>query len=323
MDAQYRKSKIIKVEKYIDEIIKEDRLFVGCSDGSVQEFSIIENKTVHDIGKILDNRIVSMDKTLDNKSLLVCDFYGGFTELDISARKQVNSFLVKSAIKVVVTHDNKSLITAKYERKCNLKKQSVRSKKQLYTWKSDVNEFVRSQSCSQDSKYQLIGYDTGWLGIFDLQKHQTLKNIKVMSKSICSVAFLNDNQSVLISDYEGYIKMIEWQAGANSGDDFDFTEEPQEVGNYGTFSICLTKDEKYLLVGSCQLVSIFEIETRKVTKEFELTTYVITINLTKGGKTAIIAEQNGDLSIIDLETMEIKKISENIANKELKRIVII
>ena len=102
--------------------------------------------------------------------------------------------------------------------------------------------------------------------------------------------------------------MTKWQAGDNSGDDFDFTKELKKVGRYGTYSIYLTKDEKYLLVGSEELVSIPETETREVTKEFELTTYVTGISLIQDGKRAIIAEDNGDLLILDLETMEIKKL---------------
>ena len=87
-----------------------------------------------------------------------------------------------------------------------------------------------------------------------------------MLEAICSVAFLRNNQSVFISDYYGNIKMIKWQPGANYKDDFDCTEELRKVGDCGTQSICLTKDDKYLLIGSEGLVSVFETETRKVTK---------------------------------------------------------
>ena len=45
-----------------------DKMFVGCYGGYVQEFSMIEKKTVHDLGKILKNDILSMAKTPDNKS---------------------------------------------------------------------------------------------------------------------------------------------------------------------------------------------------------------------------------------------------------------
>ena len=145
-----------------------------------------------------------------------------------------------------------------------------------------------------------------------------------MTSEIVSVAFSRDNQSAFISDYDGNIKMIKWKAGANSGDDFDFIEEPKKVGRYGTVSICLTKDEKYLIVGSFELVSMFETKTREVKKEFNLRFAVEGIILIEDGKKAIIAEGNGNLSILDLETLEIYSIIENITNnKGLEKIIII
>ena len=144
-----------------------------------------------------------------------------------------------------------------------------------------------------------------------------------MMDYIFSVAFLRDNQSLFISEYSGNIKMIKWKTGANSGDDFDFSEEPKKVG-FCTESICLTKDDKYLLVGSYELISVFDTMTREVTKEFYLTSIVRGINLIQDGKKAIIAEQKGELSIIDLETLEISSIAKNIINgKDLMKIAVI
>ena len=71
-----------------------------------------------------------------------------------------------------------------------------------------------------------------------------------------------------------YIKIIKWEAGANSGDEFDFSEEPKKIGRKYIKSICLTKDEKYLLVGSRYLLSVFDTKTREVIKEFKMTNYV-------------------------------------------------
>ena len=108
------------------------------------------------------------------------------------------------------------------------------------------------------------------------------------------MVFLRDNQSAFISNWVGDIKIIKWKAGANSGDEFDYAEEPKKVGKDHSQSICLTKDEKYLLVGSKSLVRVFEIITGKIIKQFELTTYLRGINLIKNGKKAIIAERNGN-----------------------------
>ena len=71
-----------------------------------------------------------------------------------------------------------------------------------------------------------------------------------MSSRIYSVAFLRDNQSAFIAEYKGSIKIINWKAGASSGDDFDLTQKCKKVSKFYTKAICLTKDDKYLLVGS-------------------------------------------------------------------------
>ena len=145
-----------------------------------------------------------------------------------------------------------------------------------------------------------------------------------MSSEIYSVAFSRDNQSVYISDDDGYIKIIKWEAGANSGDEFDFSEEPKKIGRKYIKSICLTKDEKHLLVGSRYLLSVFETKTREVIKEFKMTNYVKKISLIKDDKKAIIAESNGNLSILDLETLEIFSVAKNITNNQyLSRILVI
>ena len=300
------------------------KLFVSYQDGSVIEFSLIENKIIHDHGQIFNNRIFSMAKTFDNKSQFLCDIIGSFKELDISTRKQANRFDVKSARCCVVTYNNEFLITASNEKNCVLTKWSIRAKKQLHTWHSGINEQVSSQSCSQDNKYQLIGHMFGWLGIFDLQKHQMLKKVKVLKSYIFSVAFSRDNQSAFISDQEGYIKVINWQAGASSGDIFDFTQNVTKVGSGCTESICLTKDEKHLLVADCDSVRVFETTTREVTTVSELTSYVKAISLFQDDEMAIIAELNGNLTIVDLKTMEISSIIKKITNtKIISRIAVI
>ena len=151
------------------------------------------------------------------------------------------------------------------------------------------------------------------LGIFDLQKHQTLKNIQVFyDTTIHSVAFSCDNKSAFISNWDGNIKILKWETGAKSGDDFYFTQKSKQVGNNYTLTICLTKDEKYLLVGSHLLVSVFKTATREITKEFKMSTSVSKITLIKDEKKALIVEENGNLSILNLETLKISLIAKNI-----------
>ena len=47
---------------------ESNRLFIGCNNGSVKEFSIVLKKIVHDHGQILYDDINPMAKTPDNKS---------------------------------------------------------------------------------------------------------------------------------------------------------------------------------------------------------------------------------------------------------------
>ena len=83
----------------------------------------------------------------------MCDIDGGFREFDIQTRIQVKSFPIKSVKYCVVTHDNKSLITCDEHQEdydidrtiiANLTIWSIRSKKKLHTWESDVDEYVSS-----------------------------------------------------------------------------------------------------------------------------------------------------------------------------------
>ena len=132
-----------------------------------------------------------------------------------------------------------------------------------------------------------------------------------MSGHIHYVAFSCDNQSAIIGDYNERVKMIKWQTGANSGDDFDFTQKSLHLGKSVAATICLTKDEKYLLLGSDGLLSVFDTTTIRV-KKFKLTDYVAAISLIKDDKKVLIVEQNGNVSIIDLETLKASSIAKNI-----------
>ena len=175
-------------------------------------------------------------------------------------------------------------------------------------------------------------YSGAWLSIFDLQKDKTLIVVE-LKEYISSVAFTKDNQSAFIGFLKGTIQLIKWKADANSEDDFDFSEEPIKVLHsplHVLWTICLTKDEKNLLCGKTQLLSILNIEKRKVIKEFKLTGKVEAITLIKDGKTALIADSWGNFSILDRTGISSKEKFTVDKDKELgakgmflKRIIVI
>ncbi len=119
------------------------------------------------------------------------------------------------------------------------------------------------------------------------------------------MAFTQDNQSAFISDRGGKIKIIKWTPNAKTEHDFKLYQNSTQVGKNWTLQICLTRDDKNLLVGSLRLVSVSNTETRNVIKEFEMNDHVKAIKFIGDGTNALIAGFNGNLTIINLKTMEI------------------
>ena len=168
-----------------------------------------------------------------------------------------------------------------------------------------------------------MGYYSGKLGIFDIQKYQTIQTIQIMQNYIHSVTFTKNNQGAYISDRSGNIKMIKWTPNASSEHDFDLTQNSTQLCMGYISEICLTKDEKNLLFGLPGLLGVFNTEIRNVTKEFILSDYVMGIKLVNDGKNALIAEENGDLTIIDLETLKITQSHKNTIDLFLSQISVI
>ena len=61
-------------------------------------------------------------------------------------------------------------------------------------------------------------------------------------------------------------------------------------------------------------MSVFNTETRNVTKEFKLNTIVSGIKMIDCGKSVLIAEENCDLTNINLKTMEMSSSHKNVTN---------
>jgi len=95
-----------------------------------------------------------------------------------------------------------------------------------------------------------IGLGNGWLEIYHINKNQTITSQKVLPSTIYSMAFTQDHSTAYMNEYYGIIKIINWKNNATCEQDFDFTENPIQVGKICTSTICLTKDDKNLLVGS-------------------------------------------------------------------------
>ena len=286
-------------------------LFIRCWLGSLVVFPKSGKISCHNFEPSKWTQVEKIAATPDNKSQIVNNWYGVYKEFAASSLKQVQTLAIRKTTKFVLTHNNKYLITATEAANSILTQCSVRTKKVLHTWQSDVNMKLDSQFCSYDSKYQLIGYTNGWLGIFDIQNRKTIKNIQILSQTIQSVAFSRNNQSAYICDWSGKIQKITWKPNANSENDFDFTENGTQIGDNFTFSICLTRNEKYLFVGILGFVCVVDTRNMKVRKKLKMSHDLRFITLTQDGKKAILSQDNPGMSILDIETLKVHLIQKN------------
>ena len=309
-----------ETKRNIEKLPANNHIIFGCKQGHLYEYSVNIEKIVNDFGKSLNGPFWSMAATYDGKSLFLCDQSSGFKEFDLSTYKEVKNFNILNPERVVVTYDNQFLITTVYYEKDNLTKWSLETKKKIHTWSSNIIRTIYSQTCTFDSKFQFIGYDAGFLAIFDLKKNQTVKTIEYFQNAIESVAISRDNLHAYISDTDGNIAKMKWDPNASTRNDFKFTKN-SKVGTFATHRICLSSDEKNLFVGSCGIVRVFSTQKWKITKEFNLTYFVSGLSQVNYGQNVIVIEQNGNMTTIDVKTLEIQSTQKNVANG--KRVLLI
>lgn len=120
------------------------------------------------------------------------------------------------------------------------------------------------------------------------------------------MAITKNNQNTYISDVDGNIKTMNWKSIGSSEDYFELNDDCIKVGSrFCTFSICLTNDENNLLVGCKEILKVFNLVLGEVIKEFTLSSCVIGVGLIRKGKKAIVVEQDGGVTIIDLNDEEV------------------
>jgi len=107
-------------------------------------------------------------------------------------------------------------------------------------------------TCSSDGKFLFVGFYEGWIQIINIQNFQSIKIAKVLTDSICSVAFSKTNNKAYVSDLCGNIMIVSWKDNAIKEEDFDSNQKAIKVIDEqdGTMSITLSSDDSELLVGS-------------------------------------------------------------------------
>ena len=198
----------------------------------------------------------------------------------------------------------------------------MKTNQKLHSWNSKTRKWIQSQACTYDSRYLFTGYQSGVLTIFDLEQDKIVKVFQALHSGIYSITFTKDCQQAYISDDDGNLKTMMLRSDANPGQDFKFTKDFKQIGSYATKNICLTDDEKNQIVGSRYYVRVVNIEKGDVTKEFKISEEIRELKLIGDGMSVLVAESNGNLTIIDLKTMKVSSNHQQIV-KDVKSVAII
>ena len=85
-----------------------------------------------------------------------------------------------------------------------------------------------------------------------------MKFCRAIASSIESITVTKDNQNVYIIDRQGEMRRMVWKSSVFSSS-YEFTEIfPTKVGNANTTCICVTHDNRHLLIGTNVGVRVFD-----------------------------------------------------------------
>lgn len=150
-----------------------------------------------------------------------------------------------------------------------------------------------------------MGFTEGFLGVFNIQTNQSIKNFKVLTSSIYSMACKPDNTGAYINDYSGAVRLITWKENPSKKDDFDLSEEPRRGPAKRTKQICLTQDSKKLFVCAKDMVRLCWPLLLSSTKEYETNFETKRVMQIKNGKQVLLVNDI-ELRVCDFETFRLK-----------------
>ena len=286
--------------------LNDNHIVFGCNEGLFYKYSIDQRKITYEFGKVIKKWFLSITATPDKKNFLLVDNDGGLHEFN-SLYQRVANFKVNEEIgKILATYDGKFLITTRKDMD-NLTKWCMKTNKAIHNWgntKSHLdkkrNYYIYSLTCTYHSKFLFIGYNRGLLSIFNLQNDTTVITIQALSQQICSVAVSRSKNFAYISDYSGNIRRFSMK-------NFDFHKDSISLGSHSTLSICLTKDQNNLLVGSFKKIKVFNIRSESIIKELDFSALVKKIGLFGDDNKALVITEQGEIASIDCEKFEITK----------------
>ena len=326
---------------------KDTRLLINCKDGDFMEYSVNQNKVIHRYEKFnvglynwrlpekgsLNNFVTTYDKksvfmiqgsnsTVNGTSL--CKF-------NIKSGKFEKKIFGLHSLSMAVTNDNKYLIIDSYVSD-KLDVRSTRTQKLIYSLKLNSPEQICTLEFSPDNRYLFVGHAKGHLQIFDLQNGCISKGFQPTNEAIFAITIFKNNRWAQIGDEKGKILKIRWKNNSNTKQEFGILKHIQQATIKSLlrprlnaiFQLRLIDNEKNLLINSINLISIYNLTKNRSIKSFAFHDSIIEMELANNDRNIVVAEKNGDLTIIDLDLLVIsKKIQKTVQHNNIHTMKII
>lgn len=333
-----KKSENYVQKEKIDEITKkkctkDTYLILCCRFYHMFIYSINEGKIIYEFDKsfiavnhfIADNEIEGITN-ISNKDTFFIRKNNKLFQWRLNTRKCVSKYedLRCDYIKRTYIAVNSLSKNGRYLISRGIKEVNIRSARNLKLIKNFYFDLsVSSLECSHDNKLLFIGFKNGMLIIIDLQTFGIIKKIQLyedviggnfnLSDAIYCIAEFKKDKSLIVMTSLGYAKRIDFVSDYNCLDHFEV------IRNYGAMTggvdsrfMCLTGDEKNIIVGSDLFLRVINSETGLIVKKIKFKHEIKGIELFDDGKKVIIATSNGLMTIIDLDSMEVSEERKNI-----------
>lgn len=320
-----------------------DKSVFICSHNTfeLQEFSTKYNKTTYNLQNLEEYDKNQVKISSDKKSLFISKFYY-IEKFNIRTKKLITilncnmddndeEFYVIN--EMFITPDDRFLFAYDQEEE-KITKYDLLINKCVCKWTFPPSEDITSDyslsitGCTIDSKYQLVCH-SGRLLFWDIENHETAKIIILpIAKNntyvlYCDkIVFTEDNLYAYFDDHRGLIRKLDIK-------NFEIIETKEFSIDYGSGetinAMCLTPDDKNIMVvinedkedesENPDLFQVYNLHSKKMIKEHKFLD-LYHIDLTDNGKKACIIGRYGDVTLMDLKTLEITSRFEAVTTKK-------
>ena len=306
---------------------KDNYVLIGCMGGYLQKYSTKEKKIIHNFGEVTDGKIRSIIAGPKNKSFFVSDSDGYLQCFDANTNKRIYKVFIEYIGEILLTDNNKYLATTDIKN-CIVHLWSTKSIRKISFREINEDKTILSQAFTPDNQFLLIGHTNGLLSILNIQcnslkKYQLFPDSEkhgIFNSDIVSIAVTKNNEKIYICSLDSTIltmtikkhsqPMYNYSKGIESTLTRYTFKKDQKFENmieYPSLRICLANDDQKLIIASQFRLKIIDCSnglSMSNFEEFRFNSPIEGIRLINNNKSMLIAEMEGQLTIVDLTNME-------------------